>query len=92
MTKTRLTKAKVNFTKIAIDALPAPEKGRTYYHDSKVHGLAIGIGRTGNKSFIFYRKIGGVPERIPLSKYPDLSIEQARGKASSLNSAIAHLA
>ena len=90
MAKKEITKTKINFTKIAIDALPFPEKGRTYYHDSKVHGLAVGVGRTGRKSFIFYRKIGGIPERIPLGKYPDLSIEQARGKASDLNSAIAN--
>ncbi len=90
MAKKETTKTKINFTKIAIDALPFPVKGRTYHRDSKVHGLAVGVGETGRKSFIFYRKIGGVPERIPLGKYPDLSIEQARGKASDLNSAIAN--
>lgn len=90
MAKKESIKTKINFTKVAIDALPLSEKGRTYYRDTKVHGLAIGVGRTGSKSFIFYRKIGGMPERIPLGKYPDLSIEQARGKAADFNSAIAN--
>jgi len=90
MAKTRIVKDKINFTKKEIDALPSPDKGRSYYHDNKVQGLVIGVGRTGKKSFIFYRKIGGVPERIPLGKYPDLTIEQARGKASDINSDIAN--
>ncbi len=66
MANNKIVKDKINFTKKEIDALPAPDTGRTYYHDSKVQGLVIGVGRTGNKSFIFYRKIGGAPERIIL--------------------------
>jgi integrase len=89
MANNRNLKNKINFTKKEIDALPAPDTGRSYYHDSKVQGLVIGVGKTGNKSFIFYRKISGVPERIPLGKYPDLTIEQARGRASDMNSDIA---
>ena len=81
--------AKFNFTKIAIETLPAPEKGWKYYYDLKVQGLGIGIGSTGKKSFILYRKINGSPERITLGRYPDLTIEQARGKASEINSDIA---
>jgi len=90
MANNKIVKNKINFTKKEIDALPAPDTGRTYYHDSKVQGLVIGVGRTGKKSFILYRKISGIPERIPLGKYPDLTIEQARGKASDINSDIAN--
>ena len=82
--------AKFNFTKAAIDALPVPEKGWKYYYDLKVQGLGIGIGSTGKKSFVLYRKINGTPERIKLGRYPDLTIEQARGKASEINSDIAN--
>jgi len=82
--------AKLNFTKASIEALPVPEKGWTYHYDFKVQGLGIGIGSTGKRSFILYRKINGIPERITLGRYPDLSIEQARGKASDLNSDIAN--
>lgn len=81
--------SKFNFTKAAIEALPVPEKGWTYYYDLKVQGLGIGVGATGKKSFILYRKINGRPERITLGRYPDLAIEQARGKASELNADIA---
>lgn len=82
--------SKFNFTKAAIEALPLPEKGWSYHYDLKVHGLGIGIGATGKKSFILYRKINGKPERINLGRYPDLTIEQARGKASELNADIAN--
>lgn len=82
--------SKFNFTKAAIEALPLPQKGWKYYYDLKVQGLGIGIGCTGKKSFILYRKINGKPVRITLGRYPDLAIEQARGKASELNSDIAN--
>jgi integrase len=81
---------KFNFTKAAIDCLPAPDKGWAYHYDLKVQGLGIGIGKTGKKTFILYRKINGVPERLKLGRYPDLSIERARGKASEINSSIAN--
>jgi len=89
MSKAKITKAKINFTKAKIEELPLPEKGWTYYYDFKVQGLSIGVGSTGKRSFILYRKISGIPERITLGRYPDLTIEQARGKAAEINSAIA---
>jgi len=60
--------SKFNFTKAAIENLPVPEKGWAYHYDLKVQGLGIGIGSTGKKSFILYRKIHGKPERITLGR------------------------
>jgi hypothetical protein len=65
--------AKSNFTKASIEALPVPEKGWTYHYDLKVQGLGIGIGSTGRKSFILYRKINGTPERITLGAPPSIT-------------------
>ena len=81
--------AKLNFTKAAIDALQEPLKGWAYRYDTKTRGLAIGISKCGARSFVFYRKVQGRPERITIGRYPDLSIEQARGKAAEFNSLIA---
>ena len=81
--------SKFNFTKASIENLRVPDKGWVYHYDLKVQGLGIGIGSTGKKSFILYRKIHGKPERITLGRYPDLTIEQARGKASEINTDIA---
>jgi integrase len=81
--------AKLNFTKAAIEKLPIPAKGWIYHYDTKVRGLAIGVSHTGVRSFVVYRKVFGRPERIALGRYPDLTIEQARGKAAEVNALIA---
>lgn len=79
-----------NFTKKSIDAIPSPEKGkRAYCYDIKVNGLGLSITDKGTRSFIVYRKINGRPERIKLGRYPDMTIEQARRKATEVLAAIA---
>jgi integrase len=81
---------KFNFTKLTLDALRFPAKGkRAYYYDIKTRGLGIAITSAGTKSFIVYRKVKGTPERITLGRYPDMTIEQARGKAAAVNATIA---
>lgn len=81
---------KINFTKAALDALPLPSNGkRGYYYDTKTRGLGISITNTGTKSFIVYRWVSGKPERVTLGRYPDLSVEQARRKATEVNATIA---
>lgn len=80
---------KINFTKAALDGLNLPEQGkRAYYYDTKTRGLGISITSAGAKSFIVYRWLHGKPERVTLGRYPDMSIEQARGKAAAVNAAI----
>ena len=81
--------AKINFTKVNIEKLPIPANGYAYHYDVKTRGLAVRISPKGTINFLVYRKINGKPERIPLGRYPDLSIEKARGKAGGINSAIA---
>ena len=79
-----------NFTKATLEALRVPPVGkRAYYYDTKMRGLGISITSNGVRSFIVYRKINGKPERITLGRFPDLSIEQARRKAETINAAIA---
>ncbi len=82
---------KLNFTKPVLNSLPLPEHNnkKSYYYDSKTHGLGIRVTSTGYKTFVVYRKVNGKPERINLGRYPDLSIEQARNKAMEINGAIA---
>lgn len=78
-----------NFTKRSIDALPTPPR-RVYHHDTHTRGLALAVNPSGRKSFVLYRWIHRRPERIALGLHPDLSIEQARGRAQELNASIAH--
>lgn len=79
----------INLTKQTIDSLPLPPKGWQYHRDQKTPGLAIGVGSTGIKTFVLYRRINGTPERVKLGRYPGMSIEQARKKAMELNGQIA---
>lgn len=82
---------KVNFTKAVIEAAETPPEGQRHVlMDSKTAGLQCRISHTGVKTFSVYRRTkGGVPERITLGRYPDLSIEQARKMAMTTNTAIA---
>lgn len=85
-----MAKNKLNFTKAILETLPIPPAGkRAYYYDTKMRGLGVSITSNDTRSFIVYRKISGKPERITLGRFPDLSIEQARRKAESINATIA---
>ncbi|MGF6635239.1 tyrosine-type recombinase/integrase [Paraburkholderia sp. MM6662-R1] len=86
----RAGKSALNFTKASIEALPVPEKGWKYYYDTKVSGLAIGVGASGVKTFVLYRKVERKPERIKIGRYPDLTVDKARAQAMNLNADIAN--
>lgn len=78
------------FTKKVLDGLGMPAPGRRdYYRDTQVRGLQLTVYPSGRKTFVLFRKIKGRPERVYIGPYPDMSIEQARGKASEHNAAIA---
>lgn len=80
----------INFTKVGLESLPIPPKGkREYHYDAKTKGLAIQVTGAGAKTFYVYRWVKGRPERIRLGNYPDLTIEQARRKAMEVNGEIA---
>lgn len=69
--------------------LPTPRKGkRGYHHDEMVTGFGVSVTEKGTKTFFFYRKIGGVPKRITLGHFPDMSVEAARRKAQEYENAI----
>ncbi len=81
---------KFNFTKATLQNLPIPTSNkRIYYYDTKIRGLALRVTSSNIKSFVVYRWVNGKPERITLGRFPDLTIEQARKKASEVNAVIA---
>lgn len=81
---------KFNFTKASLESLQAPAAGtRTTYSDAKTTGLQIRVTPNNVKTFSVFRRIkGGQPERVTLGRFPDMTIEQARRKASTINAAI----
>jgi integrase len=53
-------------------------------------GLRLRVTATGVKTFSLYRRVkGGTPERVTLGRFPDMSVEQARRQAATINAAIA---
>ena len=79
-----------NFTKAALEALPVPSPGqRLVYRDLKTKGLQLRISPHGIRTFSVFRRVkGGPPERITLGRFPEMTVEQARKKASEINAAI----
>lgn len=65
-----------------------PSAVRYFISDTKVRGLRLAVYPSGVKTFILYRKVKGVPERIKIGRFPDLTIEQARQEAQRLTSLI----
>jgi integrase len=78
-----------NFTKHVIEAIE-PEPGRRItIHDTKVEGLILRVEPSGRKSFSWLRKGGGKVQFKRIGSFPDFTVEQARGKASEHNAALA---
>lgn len=74
----------LNFTKKTLEKLSAQEK-RFSVFDDDVSGLGLAIYPTGQKTFFHLKKVQGWPQRTTIGAFPDLSVDQARGKASELN-------
>lgn len=84
------TTHRLNFTKAALAALPLPAKGkRATYFDARTRGLHVIITETGTTTFYLRRKHDGRSERILIGRFPEITIEQARGKAGELTAAFA---
>jgi len=82
---------KLNFTKRHIEELPLPTGGKSHiiYWDTLIRGLYCMVTARGAKSFYVRRKVKGVSERLFLGRFPELTVEQARSKASAFHAALA---
>lgn len=84
------SKNSLNFTKTAINQLPAPkDKAFINYYDSHTKGLTLMVFPSGSKTFYYVKKIQGKVERIKIGRFPDLTVEQARNKAHEFNHIVA---
>lgn len=82
-----LTKAKriLNFTKVALAALPVPDEQRQYHYDEKTPTLALCVTPVGTRTFYVVRRVGPAVERVKIGRWPKVSIEQARDEAARIN-------
>lgn len=78
-----------NFTKKEIEKLEPPnDKQQERFYDSKTRGLFLLVTRGGAKTFYVRRKVKGKSELFTLGRFPELTVEQARAKASGFHSAL----
>lgn len=79
----------LHFTKAAIDALDVPAGKRVRFTDSGPkavrHLMLAVIGGSGKRVFYHYRRIGKQVVETRLGVYPEMTIEQARNAAETLN-------
>ena len=84
-----MTERSINFTKSTLEGLPAPEAGRITYKDTKQVGLHLRVSATGVKTFSLLKRVNGKPERVTLGRFPEMTVELARRKATKLSGQIA---
>lgn len=77
------------FSKRRLEALPVPQDRRVYYHDLTTDGLQLCITPKGARTFYFRRWCNGCAARIPLGKFPAMTVEQAQRQAKTLTGQIA---
>ena len=71
------------FTQRRLDRLGfAPAGRREHYRDAKTPGLVLAIGEH-SKTFYLIKRIGSRVRRLRLGAYPQLSIAEARAKATA---------
>ena len=87
MAKRRRPTRKINFTKRTLQSLPAPPVETTVFDSTP--GLGLLLYPSGTRSFFHLRIARGKPRRTTIGKFPEFTVDQARGKASDLNSMLA---
>jgi integrase len=82
----------LRFTRADIIKLPPAAAGmRDYYHDTEMRGLCLQVTATGFKTFQYYRKVCGKPERVTLGPFDgDMPESQEFSRDRSLLDRVGH--
>jgi integrase len=73
----------LRFSKLALEKLPAaPSGSRQAYSDTETSGLSLRVTANGIKTFVVYRKLAGRPVRVTPGRFPEVTVEQARRRAT----------
>jgi integrase len=72
---------RIRFRKEVLEALPAPEKGRSTYYDDKVKKLAVRVTSAGTKTFYVITRDGDSVAWLKLGTFPDMTVEIAGKEA-----------
>ncbi|MDP2025869.1 site-specific integrase [Sulfuriferula sp.] len=69
---------RIRFKKEVLEALPAPENGRSTYYDDQVQKLAVRVTSAGTKTFYVITRDGESVAWLKLGTFPDMTVEIAR--------------
>jgi integrase len=72
---------RIRFKKEVLEALPAPEKGRSTYYDDQVQKLALRVTSAGTKTFYIITRDGDSVAWLKLDTFPNMTVEIARKEA-----------
>jgi len=75
-------------TKRTVDAAHPREKHYLVF-DDEIHGFAVRIHRSGEKTFLLRYRFGGADRKLGLGRAGDITAEKARGLALKARAAIA---
>lgn len=79
----KLATAKVNLTKLAIEALQP--RGSSYLvHDTVQRGLCVKVRSTGSKTFLVYKSVAGKPVKVTIGRWPEWNVVAARTRAAKI--------
>src|SRR5438552_18122648 len=71
-------------TDIALRAFKPPEKGHIVYWDSSLPGFGLRVSQGGARAFFLYCGHRDHRQRIPIGRYPIISLSKAREVAKNL--------
>lgn len=72
---------RIRFKKEVLEALPAPEKGRSTHYDDQVQKLAVRVTSAGTKTFYVITRDGDSVAWLKLDTFPNMTVEIARKEA-----------
>ncbi|MEP6868707.1 MAG: integrase family protein [Novosphingobium sp.] len=75
----------VGLTDAKIKGLPAPQSGQAEWSDHIIPGLRIRVGKSGAKTFVFRKRVGGEVRNITIGRFSSrFTLADARKKARSI--------
>lgn len=79
----------IRLTKRTIEALSAPSTPYVIYWDQEIRGLGLRVTEAGARSFVLQARIKGRERRMTIGRYPGVTPEVARRRATDLLGQIA---
>jgi len=73
---------KKNLTHATVSALKAPATGQSDFWDTRKPGFGIRVSKGGTKTWLLMYRQHGRKRRLTLGRFPDLSVADARARAT----------